>query len=670
MAVYEFSGVTVRDAQGLPAAGATGTLYDKDDASFSTPLTVTDLNGLPLVLTADQFGQLPDFQIDHSEPRAVWKPSDPTMSTTSLLSLDGVVEMGAAAEAAAASSASSAAASASSAASTASSVAALDSWMKLGVTRYNRVRNPRAVATGTPMIASANAVEEFVTGVVQSVIPGVTTGHRYTRDVASGVITGAFDYPFTPPFTAVTAGQAWAGGLLLIPNATARTVRVLLRWGTEDGTFIGYTYGANVATTAGQPVWLAMTAPAPEGAGSVSLGFQNTGGADIGDAYTVTAGLLRAGDTAPEPADYFDGSMADTDLKGYAWSGAANASVSQMIDYTVITNAATAQAQAAQDAAEDAQTAAEAAQSSAASLASGVVRKVNGVAPDASGNVTVSGGGSGSAVTSVAGKTGAVSLVKGDVGLGQVDNTTDLNKPISTAVQSALNGKLGTSTAIPVSQVTGLQASLDSKSGMNDPVNASRVNAGSGTISGSKVSGVVKTVNGVAPDGAGNVNVSGGGGGGSDVLSVNGKTGAVVLNAADVDALPETYVPPVTSVAGLTGDVVLNKTNVGLGNVDNTADSAKPISTLQQAALDAKAADSAVVKLTGNQTVAGTKTFSAAPVVPDASFTQAKVSGLVAALAGKVSSTTADLQIVVLTAAAYNALPTPRPSNVLYIKVG
>lgn len=44
-------------------------------------------------------------------------------------------------------------------------------------------------------------------------------------------------------------------------------------------------------------------------------------------------------------------------------------------------------------------------------------------------------------VTSVAGKTGAVTLVKGDVGLGNVDNTSDLAKPISTATQTALNGK-------------------------------------------------------------------------------------------------------------------------------------------------------------------------------------------------------------------------------------
>ena len=48
------------------------------------------------------------------------------------------------------------------------------------------------------------------------------------------------------------------------------------------------------------------------------------------------------------------------------------------------------------------------------------------------------------AVSSVAGKTGAVSLVKGDVGLSSVDNTSDLSKPISTATQTALNAKQNT----------------------------------------------------------------------------------------------------------------------------------------------------------------------------------------------------------------------------------
>lgn len=55
------------------------------------------------------------------------------------------------------------------------------------------------------------------------------------------------------------------------------------------------------------------------------------------------------------------------------------------------------------------------------------------------------------------------------------------------------------------------------------------------------------------------------GSGGGAVDSVNAKTGIVVLTAADV----------------------------GLGNVDNTTDAAKPVSTAQQTALDAKAAKAA-----------------------------------------------------------------------------
>ena len=44
-------------------------------------------------------------------------------------------------------------------------------------------------------------------------------------------------------------------------------------------------------------------------------------------------------------------------------------------------------------------------------------------------------------VSSVAGKTGEVVLTKGDVGLGGVDNTADLDKPVSSATQVALDLK-------------------------------------------------------------------------------------------------------------------------------------------------------------------------------------------------------------------------------------
>ena len=44
----------------------------------------------------------------------------------------------------------------------------------------------------------------------------------------------------------------------------------------------------------------------------------------------------------------------------------------------------------------------------------------------------------------------------------------------------------------------------------------------------------------------------------------------------------------VVSVNNMTGEVVLTKSNIGLGNVDNTSDVNKPVSTAQQAALDKK----------------------------------------------------------------------------------
>lgn len=49
------------------------------------------------------------------------------------------------------------------------------------------------------------------------------------------------------------------------------------------------------------------------------------------------------------------------------------------------------------------------------------------------------------AVTSVNGYNGAVVLVKSDLGLANADNTSDANKPISTATQTALDGKAATS---------------------------------------------------------------------------------------------------------------------------------------------------------------------------------------------------------------------------------
>lgn len=45
-------------------------------------------------------------------------------------------------------------------------------------------------------------------------------------------------------------------------------------------------------------------------------------------------------------------------------------------------------------------------------------------------------------VSSINGQSGAVTLAKGDIGLGNVDNTSDVDKPVSTATAAALTGKV------------------------------------------------------------------------------------------------------------------------------------------------------------------------------------------------------------------------------------
>lgn len=95
------------------------------------------------------------------------------------------------------------------------------------------------------------------------------------------------------------------------------------------------------------------------------------------------------------------------------------------------------------------------------------------------------------------------------------------------------------------------------------------------------------------------------------VTSFNGRTGAVVPQSGDYTPAQVGAEPSIT--AGTTaqywrGDKTwqtLNKAAVGLGNVDNTSDVDKPISTAQQTALDGKAIKSqgALVSMSANQSL-------------------------------------------------------------------
>ncbi|SHG94048.1 hypothetical protein SAMN05443373_105149 [Flavobacterium granuli] len=149
--------------------------------------------------------------------------------------------------------------------------------------------------------------------------------------------------------------------------------------------------------------------------------------------------------------------------------------------------------------------------------------------------------------------TGTVSgITKTMVGLGNVDNTTDLLKPISTATQSA----------------------LDLKADLASP-----------TFTGT-VSGITKTMVGL-----GNVDNT------TDLLK---PISTATQSALDLKA--DLASPTFTgTVSGIT------KTMVGLGNVDNTTDLLKPISTATQSALDLKA-DLVSPTFTGTVTASGTLT--------------------------------------------------------------
>lgn len=203
-------------------------------------------------------------------------------------------------------------------------------------------------------------------------------------------------------------------------------------------------------------------------------------------------------------------------------------------------------------------------------------------------------------VISVAGKTGAVSLVKADVGLSNVDNTSDAAKPVSTATQSALNAKENTIAAGTTAQyyrgdktwVTHDKASVglanvDNTADTAKPVSTATqtaLNAKENTIAAGTIGQYYRgdktwATNDKASVGLGNVDNT------SDVNKPVSTATNTALGLKANTASP-TFTGTVTLPSTTNG---LSKSNVGLGNVDNTSDAAKPVSTATQTALNGKA---------------------------------------------------------------------------------
>ena len=226
-------------------------------------------------------------------------------------------------------------------------------------------------------------------------------------------------------------------------------------------------------------------------------------------------------------------------------------------------------------------------------------------------------GGPGGAVDSVNGRTGAVVLTKSDVGLSNVDNTTDANKPVSSATQTALNLKANLASPTFTGTVSGITKSMvglgnvDNISDANKPVSTAtqaaldlKANASAVTTA---LAGKADLVGGFIPTAQIPAIAI------TEVFPVASQAAMLALTAQRGDMALRTdnghrYVLStdspgtladwvdlgaatdlVASVNGQTGVVVLAKADIGLGNVDNTSDANKPVSTAQQSALNLKA---------------------------------------------------------------------------------
>ncbi len=269
----------------------------------------------------------------------------------------------------------------------------------------------------------------------------------------------------------------------------------------------------------------------------------------------------------------------------------------------------------------------------------------------------------------VNGYTGSVNLTKTDLGLSDVSNTSDLNKPISIATQNALNLKANTtdvnaslnlkanvadmnSALASKATIAALTAALVPKANttevdqaLNLKLDANKLGVPNGTASLNNL-GKIPTDQ-IPAISFSSVKVLGSQ---ADMLSLSSAVvGSVVIRtdvnknyvlaASDPAVLTNwiellTPAPPVQTVNGYTGTVSLSKSDLGLSSVDNTSDAAKPISTATQSALSLKANSSALA------TVATSGSYTDLVNVPT-TVSVASLSGIVSIANGGTGASTA-----------------------------
>lgn len=222
---------------------------------------------------------------------------------------------------------------------------------------------------------------------------------------------------------------------------------------------------------------------------------------------------------------------------------------------------------------------------------------------------------SGATVLSVNGQVGTVVVTKADIGLGNVNNTLDSEKPISLATGVALDTKENSVNLATVARTGSFNDLLNKPVAYSLPVGTAAVLGGvksSSSIAINETTGVLS----------------------ASAVSVGARGASWVPSWTDVQTKPTTlagygitdaqpalgFAPynstnpsnfiaadgaPVQSVGGFTGAVT--KTQLGISNVDNTTDAAKPVSAAQataDTAIGSAAASDATTKANAAQAAA------------------------------------------------------------------
>lgn len=105
-------------------------------------------------------------------------------------------------------------------------------------------------------------------------------------------------------------------------------------------------------------------------------------------------------------------------------------------------------------------------------------------------------------------RTGNVNITKANIGLGNVDNTSDEDKPVSTATQTALNGKANTNGTYP-NLTVGTATNADNATNATNATNAANATKATQDASGNVITSTYATKNELTSGLSGKANTNG-----------------------------------------------------------------------------------------------------------------------------------------------------------------